>query len=87
MSRLTEQDHEDSRSAGVVFAQSVLSGMPEDEADAAIKEAGSLARRLAIKGGYTPEEQAELRHYFTEAAKVEWQWLSLVGGNVGHGSA
>ena len=87
MSRLTEQDHSDSCNAGVEFAQAVLSGMPEDEADAAINEAGSLARRLAIKGGYTPEEQAELRHYFTEAAKAEWQRLSLVGGNAGHGSA
>ena len=87
MSRLTDHDNAESRRAGADFAQSVLSGLPQNEVDAAIREAASLARRLAIQNGYTPEEQAELRHHFTEAAKAEWQRLSLVAGNAGHGSA
>ena len=54
---LAEQDHLDSRSAGVEFAQPVLLGTPEDEAAAAMKEAGILPT-VFIKGGYTAEEQA-----------------------------
>ena len=87
MSRLTDHDNAESRRAAVGFAQSLLFGLPEGEADAEIRRATSHARQLAVENGYTPDEQAELQHHFAEAAKDEWQRLSMAGGNAGRGFA
>lgn len=85
MSRLTEKDCADSRSAGVGFAQAMLSGLPETAADMAIKIATQFAKHVAIEAGYTPVEQAELQRHFTDAAKAEWRRLLVTEGNAGHG--
>ena len=86
MSRLTEKDCANSRSAGVGFAQAMLSGLPETAADLAInKIATQFAKHVAIEAGYTPVEQAELQRHFTKAAKAEWRRLLVTEGNAGHG--
>ena len=68
-------------------AREALIGLQQSEADAAIRKAASLARRLAIQNGCTLEEQAELQHHITEAAQTEWQRPAMAGGVAGRGVA